>query len=114
MAKTTKATKKPDLVVSDPASAARPAIRQVVVDISRMTIGDIALLDEFREIAEQKRKGRDVQMPIGRMITFMDRIVEGGISDLPATSLSDVMEVVSQAVSDMMSRAQGSDDPEKN
>lgn len=91
-----------------------PAIRQIIVDVSLMTIGDIALLEEFRDAAARRKKGQDAQMPMGRLIAFMDRIVEGGISDLPATQLGPVMERVSEAVNGMMTQAQGSDDPEKN
>lgn len=69
--------------------------RQLVVDMSLMTIGDIALLDEIRwERKEADKKGRKAELPISKFIDFLDRVVEGGIKDLPSSMFEQVIETV--------------------
>lgn len=86
----------------------------VVVNMERMTIGDLALLDEFREMAQQRKAGKKADIPLGRMIAFLDRVVDGGVTAYPASMLPKVIERVSESFKDMMTETTGGDDPEKN
>lgn len=80
--------------------------RRLVVDMTLMTIGDIAMLDEIRwERKEAQRKQRKAELPIGKFIDFLDRVVEGGVKDLPSSLFEKVTEIVMEQIEITTDRA---------
>ena len=59
----------------------------IKINLDRLTVGDMFLMEEL------STRGDDPSSRM-EMLRFLDRIVEGGIMDLPLTSLSAVMEAL--------------------
>lgn len=80
--------------------------RQLIVDMSLMTIGDIAMLDEIRwERKEAEKKGRKPELHIAKFIEFLDRVVDGGVADLPSSMFEKVIEVVMSQIETVSDKA---------
>ena len=60
----------------------------ITVDLSGMTIGDLAMFD-----AMSKK-----ELSMSEMVTFLDRLVVGGARHLPLARLREVMAAVQVAV----------------
>lgn len=75
----------------------------IEIDMDNMTIGDLGLFDEFKQakfIAD--RTGRKPDYPMGKMVSFLDRIVVGGVSHLPYRRLAEVMDLTMTALGEEM------------
>jgi len=64
---------------------------KISVDIERMTIGDLELLD---------RAGRN-ELPVPELIDFLDRIVVEDVRALPFTALTQITDELRKAVEAM-------------
>jgi hypothetical protein len=69
----------------------------IKVDLSGLTIGDLRLFD-----AMQNRQASQDEL-----ITFLDRVVVGGASQLPLTRLGDVMAAIQAAVAQIANPVDG-------
>ena len=58
------------------------------VDLSCLTIGDLVLFDSLRTRQSSQAE----------LVAFLDRVVVGGASELPLTSLPAVMQAITEAM----------------
>jgi len=61
---------------------------QITIDIEKMTIGDLELLD----------KAARSELPANELIDFLDRIVQEDVRDLSITALPDITDALQEAV----------------
>lgn len=61
---------------------------EIRVNLEKMTIGDLELLD---------RAGKG-QLPMNELLDLLDRVVDGGARHLPVTVLGDIVEAIGAAV----------------
>lgn len=98
------------------AISAAPIQLDVEIDISKMTIADMPLLTRYQEARAARKMGKDVEVAdmMVEMNALLDRVVEGGATNLPITAYPAVMNAFMEALNGVMGRANGGDDPEKN
>lgn len=76
------------LPVSVPVSEVKKI--EIEIDLDGLLIEDMEILD----------RAKDNQLPTGELITFLDRIVIGGVRKLPMRYLSPIMEKLGEAISE--------------
>ncbi len=69
---------------------------KIVIEMGNLTFGDLEVLESLSEGAENGNfKASD-------MVGFLDRVVEGGVRDLPLTQMSEVVETLTAAMAGVM------------
>lgn len=82
---------------------------KIVIEMGNLTFGDLEVLESLSEGAENGNfKASD-------MVGFLDRVVEGGVRDLPLTQMSEVVETLTAAMAGVMGTSTESEgEQEKN
>lgn len=68
-----------------------PVSLSIAVDRSKVTLGDMRFMIKMRS---QKQKGEGALEDTERLFDFLERVVVGGIEDIPFDALTQVMEAV--------------------
>jgi len=69
---------------------------KIVIDMGSLTFGDLEVLESLSEGAENG------DFKAGDMVGFLDRVVEGGVRDLPLSQMSEVVESLTAAMASVM------------
>ena len=70
---------------------------KIEIDRSKITLGDMLFMTEQQDRSE--RKVETGPESVVRMLRMLDRIVIGGIEDIPYEALEDVMKAVGDSLS---------------
>jgi len=73
-----------------------------------LTFGDLEVLETLSEGAENG------SFKAGDMVGFLDRVVQGGVRDLPLSQMSEVVEALTAAMAGLMQTDTESEGEEKN
>lgn len=63
---------------------------EIVIDLDLLTIGDLEILD----------RAKDGNLPMKEMISFLDRVVEGGVRHLSVKYFSPIIDQLGDAIAE--------------
>lgn len=81
---------------------------EIVIEMGGLTFGDLEVLESLSEGAENGN------FKAGEMVGFLDRVVQGGVRDLPLSQMSEVVEALTAAMAGLMQTDTESEGEEKN
>ena len=81
---------------------------EIVIEMGGLTFGDLEVLESLSEGAENGN------FKAGEMGGFLDRVVQGGVRDLPLSQMSEVVEALTAAMAGLMQTDTESEGEEKN
>jgi hypothetical protein len=76
--------------VADTLTVPVSEVVEIEIDLDGLLIGDLEVLD----------RAKDGNLPMNEMITFLDRVVTGGVRKLPMRYLSVIIDRLGEAIAE--------------